>query len=30
MGDELWMFYAGNTFGATGIGWATMKKSQLR
>jgi predicted GH43/DUF377 family glycosyl hydrolase len=29
-GDELWMFYVGNTFGATGIGLATMKKSELR
>ena len=28
-GDELWMFYAGNSFGATGIGLATMKKSTL-
>jgi hypothetical protein len=27
MGDELWMFYVGNRFGATGIGLATMKKS---
>ena len=27
--DELWMFYVGNSFGATGIGWATMKKSAL-
>ena len=30
MGDELWMFYVGNSFGATGIGWATMKKSALK
>ena len=30
MGDELWMFYVGNQFGATGIGLATMKKSELR
>jgi predicted GH43/DUF377 family glycosyl hydrolase len=29
-GDELWMFYVGNSFGATGIGWATLKKSELR
>ena len=29
MGDELWMFYVGNSFGATGIGWATMNKSGL-
>jgi predicted GH43/DUF377 family glycosyl hydrolase len=29
MGDELWMFYVGNQFGATGIGLATMKKAQL-
>ena len=29
-GDELWMFYVGNTFGSTGIGLATMKKSELR
>ena len=28
--DELWMFYAGNTFGATGVGLATMKKADLR
>ena len=27
--DELWMFYVGNSFGSTGIGWATMKKSAL-
>lgn len=30
VGDELWMFYAGNQFGATGIGLATMKKSALQ
>lgn len=30
MGDELWMFYVGNQFGSTGIGLATMKKSELR
>ena len=30
MDDELWMFYVGNSFGATGIGWATMKKSVLK
>jgi len=29
MGDELWMFYVGNQFGATGIGLATMKKSAV-
>jgi hypothetical protein len=29
-GDELWMFYVGNDFGATGIGLATMKKALLR
>jgi len=29
-GDELWMFYVGNRFGATGVGWATMKKSALQ
>jgi predicted GH43/DUF377 family glycosyl hydrolase len=29
-GDELWMFYVGNAFGSTGIGLATMKKSELR
>ena len=29
-GDELWMFYVGNDFGATGIGLATMKKKELR
>jgi predicted GH43/DUF377 family glycosyl hydrolase len=28
--DDLWMFYVGNTFGATGIGLATVKKSELR
>jgi hypothetical protein len=28
-GDELWMFYVGNRFGATGIGLATLKKSSL-
>jgi len=30
MGDELWMFYVGNDFGATGIGLATLKKNDLR
>ena len=30
VGEELWMFYVGNNFGATGIGWASMKKSALR
>jgi len=29
MSDELWMFYVGNSFGSTGIGWATLKKSAL-
>ena len=29
VGDELWMYYVGNYFGNTGIGWAKMKKSQL-
>lgn len=29
VGDELWMFYAGNRYGATGIGLATMGKSGL-
>jgi predicted GH43/DUF377 family glycosyl hydrolase len=29
MRDELWMFYVGNSFGATGIGLAKMKKSAL-
>jgi hypothetical protein len=29
-GDELWMFYVGSSFGSTGIGLATMKKSELR
>ncbi|MFB3902678.1 MAG: hypothetical protein ACE15E_04440 [Acidobacteriota bacterium] len=29
MGDELWMFYTGNNFGATGIGLAALKKSEL-
>ncbi|MBM3775568.1 MAG: hypothetical protein FJW37_10450 [Acidobacteria bacterium] len=28
-GDELWMFYAGDRFGSTGIGLATLKKSAL-
>ena len=30
MEDELWMFYVGNDFGSTGIGLATLKKSNLR
>jgi predicted GH43/DUF377 family glycosyl hydrolase len=30
VGDDLWMFYAGNSFGATGVGLATMKKADLR
>ncbi len=29
MGDELWMYYVGDRFGSTGIGWATLKKSDL-
>jgi hypothetical protein len=29
MGDELWMFYAANVPGGTGIGLATMPKSEL-
>ena len=30
MGKQLWMFYTGNSFGSTGIGFATLDKSQLR
>ena len=30
MDDELWMFYVGYSFGRTGIGWATLKKSALK
>ena len=30
VGDELWMFYVGDQFGSTGIGLATMKRSELR
>jgi hypothetical protein len=30
MGKQLWMFYTGNAFGATGIGLATLDKSALR
>lgn len=30
VGDELWMFYAGDNFGSTGIGLATLKKSELK
>ena len=30
MDDELWMFYVGNRFGSTGIGWATLEKSALK
>jgi hypothetical protein len=30
MGEQLWMFYTGNSFGATGIGLATLDKSALR
>ena len=29
-GEELWMFYTGNGFGRTGIGLATLRKSDLR
>jgi len=29
VGDEFWMFHVGNSFGATGIALATMKKSAL-
>jgi hypothetical protein len=29
-GEELWMFYTGNGFGRTGIGLATLRKSNLR
>jgi predicted GH43/DUF377 family glycosyl hydrolase len=30
MGDELWMYYVGDRFGSTGIGWAKLKKSDLK
>ncbi|MEJ1961733.1 MAG: hypothetical protein WDO56_09375 [Gammaproteobacteria bacterium] len=30
MGTQLWMFYVGNEFGSTGIGLATLDKSELR
>lgn len=30
VGEQLWMFYAGDSFGDTGIGLATLDKSQLR
>jgi hypothetical protein len=30
MGDELWMFYTGDGLGTTGVGLATLAKSQLR
>jgi predicted GH43/DUF377 family glycosyl hydrolase len=29
MGSRLWMFYVGNEFGSTGIGLATLEKSEL-
>ncbi|MEJ0037982.1 MAG: hypothetical protein WDO68_18220 [Gammaproteobacteria bacterium] len=29
MGTQLWMFYVGNEFGSTGIGLATLDKSEL-
>lgn len=29
-GEELWMFYTGNGFGRTGIGLATLPKSELK
>jgi predicted GH43/DUF377 family glycosyl hydrolase len=29
MGSQLWMFYVGNEFGSTGIGLATLDKSEL-
>lgn len=30
MGSQLWLFYVGNEFGSTGIGLATLEKSELR
>jgi predicted GH43/DUF377 family glycosyl hydrolase len=30
MGDQLWMFYTGDALGATGVGLATLDKSDLR
>jgi predicted GH43/DUF377 family glycosyl hydrolase len=30
MGDQLWMFYTGDGLGATGVGLATLEKSDLR
>lgn len=30
MGDQLWMFYTGDGLGATGVGLATLEKSQLQ
>jgi hypothetical protein len=30
MGDQLWMFYTGDGLGATGVGLATLDKSELR
>jgi sucrose-6-phosphate hydrolase SacC (GH32 family) len=30
MGQQLWMFYTGNSFGSTGIGLATLDKDKLR
>ena len=29
MGSQLWMFYVGDEFGSTGIGLATLDKSEL-
>jgi hypothetical protein len=30
MGSQLWTFYVGNEFGSTGIGLATLTKSELK
>jgi predicted GH43/DUF377 family glycosyl hydrolase len=30
MGDEVWLFYAGDGLGATGVGLATLNKKELR
>jgi hypothetical protein len=30
MGEEIWLFYAGDGLGATGIGLATLKKTELQ
>jgi hypothetical protein len=30
MGDQLWMFYTGDGLGATGVGLATLQKSELK